>query len=244
LRNADITVVSSRRLGEKYCPQVSFIVANRSRVDRSYCYVREPERSLTPRAILYVGRLSPEKGVATLLEAMATIKKTVPDVRLTIAGDGRQRCDLQDLARQQGLQQVVEFRGWVEHGAPLLQLYRQADVFCMPSYSEGQPGALLEALAAALPAVVTRTGGMVEVIDHGQAGFVVPPRDPQALAQALLLLLTQPPLHRQMAQNAFKVAQENTFERQTGTVVAAIRWLLRQREMRVAGRKVGKSWNK
>src|SRR5204863_1220564 len=103
-------------------------------------------------------------------------------------------------------QKVIEFTGWVVHGEPLFQLYRRADIFCMPSYSEGMPGALLEALAASLPAVVTTAGDMPTLIRAGQAGLVVPAGNAQALARALILLLTQPALHWQMAQNAYKVA--------------------------------------
>src|SRR5262249_47919474 len=147
-----------------------------------------------PRTALYVGRLSSEKGVRTLVKAMATVRQAVPDVHLIIAGDGLQRADLEELVHQKDLQGVVEFIGWVEHGEPLLPLYRQVDIFCMPSYSEGLPGALLEALAASLPAIVTTAGGMAEIINNGQAGFVVPSHNSQALADALIQLLTQPVL--------------------------------------------------
>ena len=229
LRSADIAVVSSRRLGEKYCAAPKFIVANRSRVDASYFTAREPQRSLVARTILFVGRLSPEKGVATLLEAMKAVRLAVPGARLIIASDGPQRSDLEALVGRLGLREAVQFTGWVIHGEPLLQLYREADIFCLPSYSEGLPGALVEALAAGLPVVVTAAGDMPSLIDGGQAGLVVPPRAPQGLAHALILLLTQPALHRQMSQNAYQVAQDNTFERQTGKVVAAVLELLQQR---------------
>jgi len=133
-----------------------------------------------------VGRLSAAKGHPHLLRAVALLAAGMPRLVVLLVGDGEERASLEALARELGVAQHVRFLGFRSDVAGLLAA---ADVFVLPSNWEGLPVALLEAMAAGLPAVATRVAGTVEVIADG-AGLLVPPQDPSALAAALRSLLT------------------------------------------------------
>jgi glycosyltransferase involved in cell wall biosynthesis len=136
-----------------------------------------------------VGCLAPRKDYGTLLEALARLAATGRDVRAAIAGDGPDRADLEARSRALGLAERVAFLG--ERG-DVDRLLPAFDVFVLSSREEGIPNALLEAMAAARPCVVTRVGGNAEVLRDGDTGWLVPPRDPAALAAAIAAALDDP----------------------------------------------------
>lgn len=147
------------------------------------------------QVILAVGRLVPEKGHAVLLHALARVRERF-DVELWIMGDGVLRGELGALADELGIGELVHFHGTVW---PTVDLLHRADVFAFPSLVEPQGLAVLEALAAGVPVVASRTGGIVEMIEHGRDGLLVEPGDPAALASALAALLGDPALRARLA---------------------------------------------
>jgi len=137
-----------------------------------------------------VGRLGPEKGHAHLIEAVAILvaRESLP-VRLMIAGDGRSRQALEQLARRCGVADRVIFAGFQSDVMP----YEAAlDIFCLPSLKEGLSLSALEAMALGKPVVASRVGGTPEVVADGETGLLVEPANPEALAQALAALLRDP----------------------------------------------------
>ena len=136
-----------------------------------------------------VGRLSPKKGQATLLEAAALVLRRRPDAAFVLAGDGPQRAELGAHAERLGLNGQLRFLGLLEDPVPLLA---RMSVFVLPSHMEGMSNALLEAMAAGRPVVATDVGGNREVVLDGVTGLLVPPRDSGRLAAALLALLEDP----------------------------------------------------
>lgn len=143
----------------------------------------------TTAVVLSLGRLSPEKGHDVLVEAFARVAREHPAARLVLVGDGVEEERLAARARERGIADRVRFAGWRGDAAACLGA---ADVFVLPSRTEGLPLALLEAMAAGIPAVVTDVGAMAEVLDHGAAGLVVPADDVAALAAALAAALDDP----------------------------------------------------
>jgi glycosyltransferase involved in cell wall biosynthesis len=136
-----------------------------------------------PRRVVSVGRLVPEKGYDVLLDALAEVRRELPDMTLTLVGDGPARPALEAQARRLGLDgQAVRFVGWRTDVVPLLD---EAELFVLPSLLDNQPVALLEAFARGLPAVVTAVGEMPDLVDVPTTGLVVPPADRAALAAAL-----------------------------------------------------------
>jgi glycosyltransferase involved in cell wall biosynthesis len=143
-------------------------------------------------AVLSVGRLSSEKGVADLLRAFAVLAKDEPRrCMLVIVGDGPERKNLENLAQELRIAECTRFAG---HVADPSLFYAAADVLAIPSLSEGAPYALLEALAAGLPVVATAVGGIPEMVSDGINAVLVPPRKPETLASAIAGLLHDPDL--------------------------------------------------
>lgn len=142
-----------------------------------------------PFTLISVGRLHRVKDFPSLLRAVALATASFPHLRLWILGDGPERTQLESLASELGISHCVKLLGSRNDVGRWLA---QADVFVLASLSEGVPIALLEAFAAGLPAVVTAVGGMPEVVQCCGAGVVVPPSQPEALAQAILDLAHSP----------------------------------------------------
>ncbi len=143
--------------------------------------------SPAPRAagktMLAAGRLEPVKGFDLLIAAFAQIAQSCPDARLVIAGDGSQREELERQAADAGLSGRVAFAGFLKR-EELRAAYREADLFVMPSRSEGFPVALLEAMATGLPFVAAKVGGVGEIATP-ESGRCVPVEDVRALGEAL-----------------------------------------------------------
>ncbi len=139
--------------------------------------------------VLQVAALAPHKSQTDLLRAAAIVKQSRADIRFWVAGEGPLRAELEGEHRALGLGDVVRFLGFREDVHDLL---RAADLFCVSSYLEGLGTSTLDAMAAGLPVVATRVGGIPEAVAHGETGLLVPPRDPGALAEAILLLAEDP----------------------------------------------------
>jgi glycosyltransferase involved in cell wall biosynthesis len=148
-----------------------------------------------PRAEEFVvaclARLVPQKGHADLIDAMAVVRDAIPAARLLLAGTGPLRTELLTRSERLGLGDQVEFLGLVSRG-DLTELFAGTDVVVLPSYWEGLPVALIEALSAGKPIVATDVGGNPELVLDGENGLIVPSGDPAALAQALIRLAADP----------------------------------------------------
>jgi sugar transferase (PEP-CTERM/EpsH1 system associated) len=138
-----------------------------------------------------VGRLDPVKGVNFLVQALSQ----VDGAHLAVIGDGTERAALEALADSLGVADRVH---WAGHRRDVPRLLPAFDLFIQPSVHEGLPNTVLEAMAAGLPVVATAVGGTPEVVLDGIIGLLVPPRDPQALAEAITRLLGVPDLRRKM----------------------------------------------
>jgi colanic acid/amylovoran biosynthesis glycosyltransferase len=147
-----------------------------------------------PVQILAVARLVEVKGIEYLLRALAVVRRTRADFVCVIAGDGPLRADLEKLADELGAGSVVQFRGAVS-GGEVSELYRAAHMLVLPSIvtesgeEENQPVVIAEAQACGIPVIGTSIGGVGESLRDRESGLLVPPRDPQALAQAILWML-------------------------------------------------------
>ena len=148
--------------------------------------------------IVSVGNLYPVKGHAVLIDALATLRGRA-GWRLAIAGRGEEESRLRAQAATAGIGDRVHLLGFRDDIADILAA---GDLFTMPSLSEGLPLALVEAMSFGLPVVVTRVGGVPEVVTDGAEGLLVPPSDPTALAAALRTLLDDAPRRQRMGDDA------------------------------------------
>jgi phosphatidylinositol alpha-mannosyltransferase len=161
--------------------------------------------------VLFVGRIEARKGIPYLLQAFATVKAQQPAARLVIVGEGGLRSEYQKLAADMGLRDVY-FEGYVTPEV-LPSYYQAASVFCSPSTVNESFGiTLLEAMAAGAPAVATSINGTNTLGEHGVTGLIVAPKDSAALSTAILKLLEDRPLARQMAARAQERAREFDWE--------------------------------
>jgi glycosyltransferase involved in cell wall biosynthesis len=153
-----------------------------------------------------VGRLDHwGKGHRELFAAMASLKERYL-LHALIIGGGRRESEVRQAAASLGLEDAVHFLG---PRRDIPDLLHALDIFVLPSHSEGVSLALLEAMAAGLPVVATAVGGLPEVVTDGVTGLLVSPKDPEALADALARLLSDPAWAAQLGQNARRHVREN-----------------------------------
>lgn len=152
--------------------------------------------------VCVVGRLSAEKGQATALQAVAQLRTRRPQqlVALRIIGDGPQRAQLEQLARQLGIESCTHFTGQLDNPYPAI---READLLCIPSLYEGLPNVALEAMCLETPLLATDCSGSVrELIGADERGRIVPVQNAQLLAEAMLDRLDAPQIWQQRAARA------------------------------------------
>jgi phosphatidylinositol alpha-mannosyltransferase len=155
--------------------------------------------------ILFVGRPEKRKGLKYLLGAYKTVKKEVPQSRLIVVGPGTQKYEA--IAKKMGLEDVI-FTGYVDNDE-LPQYYQSADIFCSPATGCESFGIILiEAMSASKPIVASAIDGYTSVMSDGVHGQMVPPKNEQALAQALVKLLNDESLRRQMGERGRIKANE------------------------------------
>jgi glycosyltransferase involved in cell wall biosynthesis len=152
-----------------------------------------------------IGRLEEQKGQQFLLAALPDLKKQLPDLNVLLIGDGRLRSSLENQASTLGITDIVHFLGTRRD---LPRLYRAMDVFVLPSLWEGMPLVLLKAMAAGLPVIATQVSGAEDIIKDGFNGCLIPPRQPEALAQAVINLYADPGLWASWGQQAQETIRE------------------------------------
>ena len=150
--------------------------------------------------LTFVGTLRPVKGVKYLIQAMDILIKKRADLRLILVGDGPDRKALGKMTEDLGLNNYVTFIGKVPH-EKVPEFMTASDIFVLPSLSEGFGSVNLEAFAAGVPIVATKVGGLPEIIKEGENGFLVAPKNPEQLAEKILLLLGNSELRNKISEN-------------------------------------------
>lgn len=134
--------------------------------------------------LLFTGRLSAMKGIAVLLEAVSKLQDRWPDLVLTLAGDGPEHASLRAEAQRLDVADQVRFLGY-QSSQQVRELLCKTDVFVLPSFAEGVPVVLMEAMASGVPVIATQIAGIPELVEHGKSGLLVPPGDSGALTDAI-----------------------------------------------------------
>ncbi len=167
----------------------------------------EPSAECDVVRLLFVGRISEQKGLPTLIDALEAARRQCHRAfMLDIYGDGPLKAKLSRQINEKGLQDIVRLHGWVTRDE-LRMVYRGADAFVLPSYSEGLPMACLEAMASGLAVVATRVGGTPEVVKDDENGILVDPHDHNQLADALVRIITDPALRRSYGACSRRIAE-------------------------------------
>lgn len=175
-------------------------------------YERSTEDSRDETRFIFVGRLTPIKGLRVLLEAFVEARRTRPDIHLTLVGDGDDRAYLEGLAAPLG--DAVRFTGYLSQ-EEVAQALADADALLLPSFAEGLPVVLMEAMASGKPVIATQVAGVSELVENGVNGWLVPAGDAESLARKIEQLADNPDERQRMGakgrlrvQAEFDVRQE------------------------------------
>jgi glycosyltransferase involved in cell wall biosynthesis len=207
VRAADLVFTQGRALFEK-CLRLngratrSAIVT--STISGEHFHLRAPASMHQPVRLLSVSRLERGKGIHILLEATRQLASRGIPVELCCVGSGPERASLESITAEGNLS--VRFTGNVPFGERLHALYRTADIFILPTFHEGLPYVILEAMAQSVPIVSTTVGGIPHLLQNGVDAILVAPGDAAALAQAIESLIKNPTEARQMSEAAFHKA--------------------------------------
>lgn len=224
------TVVPVSEDAAEVAHTIERVPANRIQVIRNGIAVgaapSEPSDAARWRAV-HVARLNGVKDQVTLLRAVRLVIDREPRFEMDIVGDGEERLALERLASDLGIADRVHFHGFQDDVRSYLE---QAGQFVLSSVSEGIALTLLEAMAAGLPVVATNVGGNREVVVQGKTGLLVPPRDPQAMADAMLSLMADPTKARSLGRaGRERVARDFSLEATVQAYEALYLRLIRQR---------------
>lgn len=162
-------------------------------------YGTKREGQTPGKTLLFVGRLAAVKGVAILLQAFARLHESHPDAQLRLVGDGPERADLEAQAQALGLGDAVTFLGYLGQEDVAGEL-DGADLLVLPSFAEGVPVVLMEAMASRIPVVASRVAGVQELVEDGVSGHALPPGDIDTLVATLDGLLSDPSRRAAMGQ--------------------------------------------
>ena len=159
--------------------------------------------------VLFLGWLEREKGIFELLESARILSESqeLPPFKIVIAGDGAAKVEAVQRIAELGLGDVVQLLGWIDSEAKIDRL-KKAHLLVLPSYVEGMPNSVIEAMAAGLPVVATEVGAVRDAVVDGVSGFVVPPRDVEGLTEALRRLLVDRELRQRMGHAGWLIARE------------------------------------
>ena len=152
-----------------------------------------------------VAHLADHKGHKYLIEAASILKKKAPNIKLIIVGKGPLRMELDQQVKEEGVEDIVLFLGFRED---VPQIMASLDLFVLSSYLEGLGTSILDAMASHLPVVATEVGGIPEVVTHEKTGLLVPPKNPAALARAILRIYNDRKLAYSYGENGYRVVHE------------------------------------
>lgn len=188
---------------------------NSEQIHVCYCgiepqeYTAQAERS--PRVhnprILFIGGNMQRKGLPTLIEAAPAILAAIPQAEFWVIGKDRMESGMQEIGTKLGVSEHFNFWGHQPH-QEIPKFFSKSAVFVLPSLTEAFGIVLLEAMAAKVPVIGTRVGGIPEIIDHGINGLLVEPNNPQELAKAVIQILSEPELASQFQRAGLKTVEK------------------------------------
>lgn len=159
----------------------------------------------------YIGRLSPVKGISNFTKAIPLILKEKDDLEFFIGGDGPLFDEIKNELETNGVYDKVELAGWIPHDV-LPRYLNELKLFVLPSYTEGLPTGVLEAMACGTPVLATPVGGVPDVIKDGETGFIIENNSPECIAENIIRALEYPNLN-EIVKNAKKIIEDKyTYE--------------------------------
>ncbi len=220
-----MVIANSEKLVEKYKKKAyRFARTHTTTISEDDLWIKEDTCNGDLIQLLYCGRIAQEKRIDDIIEAVDLLQKEYSSIVLNIVGwdeaEGKYINYLQRLIKGKGLADSVKILGYIPAGAPLMQKYRECDIFVLASYAEGFPRVLWEAMANCLPIVSTNVGSIPDYIGH----FIdlVPPNNPVLLAEAIKKVILDSDYRKKIIKTGFNLVQDVTLEKQTRQLVSLI----------------------
>jgi len=157
-----------------------------------------------PKKVIFIGRLIANKGPQILVESANIVLKKIPNIQFFIVGDGPLRGNLEKYCQKNNLSTNIKFFGALEDTREIL---KECDLYARPSFTDGMPLGLLEAMASELPVVASNIAGITEIIQHGKTGHIVPVGNVKELARAITELFMNPSYMEKIAKNGHELVQ-------------------------------------
>jgi glycosyltransferase involved in cell wall biosynthesis len=213
-----VSQATRRRVPAWWLPDQRILVLHNAIATERFArelYPAPPGRFSAARTVRLakIGRLSPEKGQALLLRAVAGLRREFPQLHLTFAGTGPLESELRALAAELGIADAVTFTGYV---ADIKKIYDETDLVVQSSFTEGLPNVIVEAAYVGLPIVATDVGGTREIIEHGVSGWLVRPDSLEELTAGIRRFLEEPGRFAAMREQArLRIESEFTYDVRT-----------------------------
>ncbi len=207
---ADGLIIYSRRMIQeaklgKY--QHKAIIAHRHFVDFTK-FTEDKKLDERSKLVGYIGRLSEEKGVLNLIEAVPLVLKREEDIRFVICGDGILAGEIKKTIKAESLEAHVKLTGWIFH-EDVPRYLNKFRILVLPSFTEGLPNIMLEAMACGTPVLATSVGAIPDIIMEGRTGFLLKSNDPKHIAERIVELLDKPEILEKVSINANSYVKEN-----------------------------------
>lgn len=201
----------------------TFIVPSSTLTESDFLRVKEQNRSEVTK-VLYTGRFDVQKGLIELTNAIYKLQNAGFNIELHLVGwdDNPTKPvenQIKDLSEELGISDNVVFHGKKQVGKQLNQIYRMADIYCIPSYHEGFPRTIWEAMANRLPVIATRVGGIPYFLEDGKDALLIEPKSTEEIIEALQQILRDKTLAQSLIENGFKKASENTVEKRAKELI-------------------------
>jgi len=216
LKLIDGLIIYSRRLLSKedfVKNQRKIILAHEHFVDFTKFAVK---KKINERAnvVGYIGRFSEEKGILNLVKSIPIVLKQRKDVRFILYGDGKLYDEIKKIIQYEKVEPYVKLGGWVSH-EDVPNILNDIKLLVLPSYTEGLPNIMLEAMACGTPVLATQVGAIPDIIRDGETGFLLESNDPKHIAEKIIELFNKPALLEKVSKNAYEWVRENFNEEKT-----------------------------
>lgn len=226
LKQANIIIVPSGFLKKVFADRnfITRIVPNIVNLSR-FIPNDSRKQNLSAPHIVVARNLEPLYDNTTALQAFRIVRETIPDAHLTIAGSGPERAQLEAMAKELGLADTVVFTGQVDNDRMPI-LYREADIALNPSLADNMPISILEALASGVPVISTNVGGIPFLVEDEKTALLVPPRDPERMAKAILRVLNDESLRDRMVKTGLDHAHRFAWDSVRGELFSSYKMAL------------------
>lgn len=158
------------------------------------------------KTVLYLGMINQMKGCYDIVDVIVEVQKRIPDIKMVMCGEG-DVMQVKEKANDKGVRDKFDFPGWVRDQQKD-QVLRNANIFFLPSYSEGMPMSILDAMGYGLPIVASNVGGIPRVVHHGENGYCFDPGDIQCFADAISILLEDNEKRKKASQSSMDIIEK------------------------------------